>query len=149
MLVLLVALLAGASTVDSGSPGAVAKLAILQGPIELSGATQAPKAGDDVDAGVTIKTPAGSRASFDFPDGCELRVNENTEVSIEGPKKIDLKLGRIFVKIVKAGARFDINTEHVQISSNQSLLDIEFKPRVPNGPPAGTFIRVLEGTAKA
>jgi hypothetical protein len=149
MLALLAALLISGPAADPEFPRGLAKLAVVQGPIELSGAPQAPKVGDEVDAGATINTHAGSRATFDFPDGSELRINENTEVSIEGPRKIALKHGRIFIKIVKAGPPFEINTEHVPVSSSQSLVDIEFTPRVPNGAPAATFVRVLEGTAKA
>jgi len=81
-------------------------------------------------------------------DGSELRVNENTSVSIDGPRKVDLKSGRIFVKIVRAGPPFEINTEHVPVFIDQALADIEFTQRVPNGPPAATTIRVLDGSAK-
>ena len=149
MLALLAALLIGGPDAPPESPRGLAKLAILQGTIEVSGAAQAPKAGDDLDAGATIKTAAGSRATVDFPDGCELRINEKTVVSIEGPRKIDLKEGRIFVKVVKTGPNFEINSPHVPVFSNQSLVDIVFVPRVPNGAPASTLVRVLEGTAKA
>src|SRR5579864_8323381 len=149
MLTMLAVLLIGGPAANPESPRGLAKLAIVQGSLEVSGSPQAPKAGDELDAGAAIKTAAGARAAVDFPDGSELRIHENTEVSIEGPRKIDLKRGRIFVKVVKAGAPFEINSPHVQVTSNLSLVDLEFTPRVPNGAPAGTIVRVLEGTAKA
>jgi len=148
MLALLAALLIGEDSARTA--GGPATLAILQGTIETSvGGTATPpiKPGDSVDAGTLIKTNAGSRATFVMADGSELRINENTSVSIEGPRKFDLKFGRIFVKIVQTTPPFEINTEHVPIFINQALADIEFSQRVPNGAPAATTIRVVEGSA--
>jgi len=148
MLALFAALLIGGPAADPEPARGSAKLAIVQGPIEISPAAAAPKAGDEIEVGVTIKTPAGSRATFDFADGTELRVNENTELVLEGPRMIDLKKGRILLKVVKAGGKFDVHNEYVGSSANQALMEIEYQPRIPNGEPAHTYFRVLEGTAR-
>jgi hypothetical protein len=147
MLTLVAALVAIGAAADPETPRDLAKLAIVQGPIDVGGA--APKVGDPVDAGAVIKTPAGSRAVYDFPDGTELRINENTELSVEGPRKISLKQGKVFMKVVKSGANFEIHTPHMPVVVGQALLEVEFIPRVPNGDPAHTYVRVLDGTAKA
>ncbi|MBV8879114.1 MAG: FecR domain-containing protein [Planctomycetaceae bacterium] len=146
MLALLAALLIGAPAADAGSPAGPAKLAIAQGSVE--GPAMPLKVGDDVEAGAPIKTAAGVRATFDFPDGSELRVNENTELSIDGPRKVTLKQGHVFAKIGKGAGVFEVATPQMKALSNQGLLDVEFIPRVPNGAPAQTFFRVLDGTAK-
>lgn len=150
MLALLAAILIGGPAADPGSPEAVGKIAVLQGPVEVTPAPAMPlKAGDPIDAGATLKTPAGSRVAVDFPDGTEVRVNENTELLFEGPRKLDLKQGRVFLKTVKGPAKFEVNTMHIPVTMDQALVEVEFRPRVPNGDPAFTFVRVLEGTARA
>src|SRR5579862_589632 len=148
MLALLAALVTAGAAGDPEASRGLAKLAVIQGPIEVAGAAQAPKAGDDVDAGGTIKTPAGSRASLDFADGSELRISENTEVTVVGPRKVDLKKGKVFLKIVKGPERFEIASEHMPVFADVGLIEVEVVPKVPNEEPARTFIRVLEGVAK-
>lgn len=150
MLGLLAALLLGAP--GGGDPDAsrgLAKIAILQGSLEITGAPQAPKVGDEVDAGAAIKTSAGGRATLDYADGSELRIAENTEVVVEGPRKVDLKKGKVFVKVVKTGMRFEIASESSPVLMEGGLVEVEYVPKVPNEEPAHTYVRVLDGMAKA
>lgn len=126
----------------------VGKVAILQGPATANGMPL--KAGDPVEPGAVIVTPAGTRVAIDLPDGSELRINENTTLTVVGPRKVDLKEGRFFVRVVKGAAKFEIQTVHFPIEVAQAaVLDIRFKDRVPNGDPAATAIMCLEGTAFA
>lgn len=126
----------------------VGKVAILQG---AATANDVPlKSGDPVEAGAVIKTVGGTRVAIDFPDGCELRINENTQITVVGPRKLDLKEGRFFIRVVKGAAKFEIQTQHFPIEvAQQAVLDIKFKDRVPNGDPAATAIMCLEGKAFA
>jgi hypothetical protein len=149
MLALLAALLLAGPNVDPESPRGLAKLAIQQGPIEISGAPAAPKAGDEVDAGAAISTPPGSRATFDFPDGSELRISEKTEIVLDSPRKITLKKGKVYVKVARGSARFEVASEHAPVLMEQGAMEVEFVPKVPNEEPAHTYIKVLEGMAQA
>jgi hypothetical protein len=150
MLGLLAALLIGAPAGgDPETSRGLAKIAILQGTMEISGAPQAPKVGDEVDAGATIKTPAGGRATLDYADGSELRINENSEVVIEGPRKVDLKKGKILLKVAKTGTRFEIVSEYAPVFTEGGIVEVQFVPKVPNEEPAHTYIRVLEGMSRA
>jgi len=126
----------------------VGKVAILQGTASVNGT--ALKAGDPVEAGAVVKTEAGTRVAIDLTDGSELRINENTELTVAGPRKLDLKAGRFFVRVVKGAAKFEIQTPNFPIEVAQTaVLDIKFKERVPNGDPAATAIMCLEGKAFA
>jgi hypothetical protein len=145
MLALLAALLLDAT--DPASQANVAKVAILQGAASANGT--ALKVGDPIDAGAVVKTDAGTRVAIDFADGCELRINENTELTVVAARKLDLKVGRIFIRIAKDPAKFFITTPHFPVDSLGAVLDIRFKERVPNGDPDATAIMCLEGKAFA
>jgi len=140
----------------SAAPGAAAgeaKVAILQGAIEAKGAADADfkalKVGDPIDAGTVLRTAEGARSIIDFGDGTELRVSESTEVSIIEMRKVDLKKGRIYLRIQKAAKGFEIGTEHVQISVAAAVVDVFYTPRVANGESAETAILVLDGSVSA
>lgn len=149
MLALLAALLLAGPDLDPESPRGLARVAILQGPLEIAGAPQAPKVGDEVDAGAAISTPAGSRATIDFPDGSELRISEKTEIVLESQRKVTLKKGKIYVKVVRGAARFELASENAPVFTEQGAVEIELVPKIPNEEPAHTYIKVLEGMALA
>jgi len=150
MLALLAALLLGAP--DPAAAGE-AKLAIAQGAIEAKGPAEAEfkalMVGDPIDTGTELRTSPGARAAIDFSDGTELRVDEGTLLSVLDARKVDLKHGRIHLRIQKGAKRFGIGTPHVQIDGASAVVDVSFTPRVPNGPPAATAIRVLDGNVNA
>src|SRR6185295_623381 len=90
-------------------PAAGMKVTIVQGTLEVkAGAAEnfaAVKAGDQFEFPVTIKT--GAEALLELPDGCELRVNEQTEFVVETPKKMVIKQGRVFLRISTSAAPVD------------------------------------------
>ncbi len=150
MLALLAALLLGAPDPAAAGEG---KLAIAQGTIEAKGAADADfkalKVGDPIDAGMTLRSTPGSRFAIDFADGSELRIDENTELIVLDARKLDLKKGRIFLRIQQSPKRFEIESQHVAFSTAGATLDLVFVPRVENGAPASTIMRVLDSNVNA
>lgn len=151
MVALLAALLIGAA--DPVAAAGEAKLAIAQGTIEAKAAADADfkalKPGDSIDAGMTLRSTPGARAAIDFGDGTELRVDENTELSVLEARKLELKKGRIHLRIANSPKRFEIESQHVTFSTTNATLDLLFVPRVENGAPASTVMRVLEDNVNA
>jgi len=151
MVALLALLLLG--TADPGAAAGEAKVAILQGAIEAKGTADADfkalKVGDPIDAGMVLRTAPGARTAIDFSDGTELRISEDTEVTVLDARKLDLKKGRIYVRIQQSPKRFEIESQHVTFSTTNATLDLLFVPRVENGAPASTVMRVLEDNVNA
>jgi ferric-dicitrate binding protein FerR (iron transport regulator) len=137
----------------SADPAAGAKVTILQGTLEAKiGAAEnfAPvKAGDQIECPLTLKTGAGAKALLELPDGCELRVNEQTEITLETPRKFVLKIGRVFLKVSAPAAPVDFATELHPMKLEACSADISYAPRVPNGSPAATKFMVLDGKMQA
>lgn len=134
-------------------PAAGMKVTIVQGTIEVKvGAAEnftPAKAGDQIEFPVTIKTGAGAKALLELPDGCELRVNEQTEFVVETPKKMVIKQGRVFLRISSSAAPVDFATELHPMKLEACSADISYAPRVPNGQPASTKFMVLDGKMQA
>jgi len=147
---LLPALLGGEGPADP-APGM--KAAIVQGTLEAKiGAAEAftpVKAGDQIEFPATLRTAAGARALLDLPDGCELRLNESTELALESHRKMVIKQGRVFLRVTSPAAPVDFLTELHPMKLEACLADISYVPRVPNGAPAATAFRVLEGKMQA
>lgn len=154
MIVLIAALMTASIGVEGPTdPAPGMKAAIIQGTLEAKAAGAeafAPvKAGDQIEFPAAIKTGAGSKALLELPDGCELRVNEKTELVLESHKKMVIKLGRVFLRVTPSAAPVDFSTELHPMKLEACLADISYVPRVPNGPPAATAFLVLEGKMQA
>jgi hypothetical protein len=151
MLALLAALLVGSP--DPVAADNEAKVAIVQGLVEGKLPAEADfkglKPGDAVNAGVTLRTGANTRVAIDFADGSELRISDNTELVVTDARALDLKKGRIQVRVAKGPKKLEVETPHVHFTADKAVVDITFTPRVQDGPPAGTTIQVLEGVALA
>lgn len=152
MLALLALLLAGGAAPDPETTRGLGKLSIAIGNVEAKppGAPdfQALKVGADVEAGTTLRTGAGVKAIFDFADNAELRLNENTEILVDGARAMTLTQGRVYLRVLKAAAPFDLKTPLHPITTETCVVDLMFVPHVPNGAPAATTITVLEGKVK-
>jgi hypothetical protein len=137
----------------SADPAAGMKVTIVQGTLEVkAGAAEAftpVKAGDQVEFPVTIRTGAGAKALLELPDGCELRVNEQTEIAVETHKKMVIKTGRVFLKVTPSAAPVDFATELHPMKLEACAADLSYTPRVPNGQPAATKFMVLDGKMQA
>lgn len=134
-------------------PAEGAKVSIIQGTIEAKGPTDADfaplKAGGQLQEGTWIRSAAGAKALLELPNSVELRVNQQTEVLFESPLKLSLKLGEIFVRIPRGAAKYGITTPDHPIQIEECVMDLDYKPRIPNGAPSTTTIMVLEGKARA
>ena len=146
----MLALLASLLLADLADGG---KVALLQGTIETKGAADADfrplKVGEAVEEICSIRTPAKSKALLNLPGGVELRINEQTEIALEGARKIQIKKGRLMLLVPKGPPPFEIRTEHHPMKTEGCTVDISYQPRVPNGAPATLYIMVLEGNVKA
>ena len=98
----MLALLASLLLADLADGG---KVVLLQGTIE----TKAPadpdfkplKAGDAIEDLASIRTAAKSKGLLSLPGGVELRMNEQTELALEAPRKILIKKGRLMLLVPK------------------------------------------------
>jgi hypothetical protein len=145
MLALLASLLL-ANLADGG------KVTLLQGTLETKGAADADfkplKVGEAVEEICSIRTAAKSKALLNLPGGVELRINEQTELALEGARKIQIKKGRLMLLVPK-GTPFELRTEHHPMKTDGVTVDLSYQPRVPNGAPATAYIMVLQGNIKA
>jgi hypothetical protein len=129
------------------------KAAIVQGTVEAKGAADADfvavKAGGQIQLPASIRTKAGGKALLELSDAYELRVSENSEIVLENPKKMQFTRGRIFLRVPRSVAPVEIATELHPMKLDESVVDLTYTPRVPNGDPATTIFMVLEGKMQA
>src|SRR5436190_16895002 len=146
----MLALLASLLLADLADGG---KVVLLQGTIE----TKAPadpdfkplKAGDAIEDLASIRTAAKSKGLLSLPGGVELRMNEQTELALEAPRKILIKKGRLMLLVPKGSPPFEIRTEHHPMKTEGCTVDVSYQPRVPTGAPATAYIMVLDGNVTA
>lgn len=120
------------------SARAVAKLSVIIGPVETkvgeAGAYAPAVAGADLEADMFVKTGAGGRAALDFADGSELRLHENTELHVQGPRKASLKLGSYYAVIKKGDPVFEVVTPFAPMKAAEAVYAASFEKRDPNDP---------------
>ena len=129
------------------------KATIVQGTVEAKGPADADfvavKAGSQIELPASIRTPAGGKALFELQDAFELRVSEQTELLVENAKKMVIKQGRVFLRVTPSGAPLDFATDLHPMKLDACIAEITYTPRVPNGAPAATAFKVLEGKMQA
>src|SRR5687767_14268641 len=129
------------------------KATIVQGTVEAKGPADADfaavKAGSQIELPASIRTPAGGKPMFELHDAFELRVNEQTELLVESAKRMVLREGRVLLKVTPSGAPVDFATDLHPMKLGACTAEISYTPRVPNGPPAATAFKVLEGKMQA
>lgn len=131
---LILALVAGAEP-----PRAVAKLGVVVGTVESkvgeAGAYAPAAAGLDLEADTFVRTGPASRAAIDFPDGSELRLHENTELVVQGARKVSLKLGTSFAVVaLNAAQEFEVTTPFAPLRTASGAFAASFTKRDPNNP---------------
>lgn len=116
---------------------AVAKLSVILGAVETKvgeAGTYAPATAPlDLEADTFVKTGPGARAAIDFPDGSELRLNENTELVVQGGRKASLKIGAYYA-LIKKGETFDILTPFAPMKAAEAVYAASFERRDPKDP---------------
>ncbi len=150
-------LLLGALALPSHDPRGVAMVGAALGTVESRLNSQADykplAAGGVVEADSWIRTGPRSKCTLDFPDGSELRLNENTELHVRAARALTLKLGRIYA-VVAAGGPFAAASEFSNMETEGARFDLEFRIRADNDPDRKlvsrtvTTLAVLEGKVK-
>jgi hypothetical protein len=92
--------------------------------------------GESLEANAWVRTGPKAKATFEFPDGTELRVNENTEIQVGSSRRIELKMGEIFLIAVNGSETFALKTPFSDMTLAQGTFDINFFNRDPNSPEA-------------
>lgn len=141
-LALAVALLAG----PDPAPRGVAKLGVALGAVESkageAGAYAPLAAGADLEADAFVRTGPGGRAALDFPDGTELRLDENTELHVQGPRKVALKLGGVYAVVAADEAQpFEVTTQYAPLRAGAGTFSASFAKRDPNSKEYKTLSR--------
>lgn len=135
----------------------MARLAVATGAIEVRAADGAwtPLAtGGGIEAGAALRTSRGTKGSFDFNDGTEIRLNELTEVVIHGPRRVTLADGQIFTRVAPhPKVRFTVKTDQAAIEAVGTTLDISHGTqgelmKKEGGVRRVTSLVVLDGAAR-
>lgn len=122
----------------AGDPAAsTAKIGVALGTVELKPAEAADyaaaAAGTAVEDGVWVRTVEG-QAALDFADGTELRLDRNTELQVQGPRKVVLKTGTIYARIAAKADLFVLETRFAPMETAGGLFEVKFIQRDPNSP---------------
>jgi ferric-dicitrate binding protein FerR (iron transport regulator) len=128
-------------TVEAQSP--TLQLTVATGAVEVerNGNWQAMPTGGLVGCGEKIRTPDKARCEFRAPDGSEVRLNSNSEVVFETPRKVNLKQGQIWSTVAKAPEPFEVIAAITTITALGTQFDFTHTPEK-------TQLSVLEGKTK-
>jgi len=138
---------------------ALARLALAAGPVDSKGESDADykalAAGGEIAEKTWIRTGAKAKAVFDFGDGTELRLNENSEVFVGTSRQMELRVGEVYLVAVKNGQNpFHLKTPYSPIELVGGSLDASFIHRDPDDPQAKsisktmTTVIVFDGTVQ-
>ncbi|HYE97982.1 MAG TPA: FecR family protein [Planctomycetota bacterium] len=118
--------------------GSTAKIGVALGTVELKPAAApeyaAAAAGAAVENDVWVRTGADGRAALDFADGTELRLDQNTELHVQGPRKVVLKAGVVYARIAQKPDLFVLETKFAPMETSGGLFEVKFIHRDPNSP---------------
>jgi ferric-dicitrate binding protein FerR (iron transport regulator) len=109
--------------------------------IERNGSWQAMPTGGLVGCGEKIRTPDNARCEFRAPDGSEVRLNSNSELVFETPRKVNLAKGQIWSTVAKAPEPFEVIAAITTITALGTQFDFTYTPEK-------TQLSVLEGKTK-
>jgi hypothetical protein len=160
----IVAILLGAAcaspTPDEAPRRGQAKLAIAIGTVETrvgnEGDYKPIAVGGELDLNAWIRTGPKSKAAFDFTDGTELRINENSEILVEHSRSIEIQVGELLAAFPtpRTPNPMSIKTKYSPITFEGGMMTVGFRNREPDDPLIKTVsrtvttIRVIEGAAK-
>jgi ferric-dicitrate binding protein FerR (iron transport regulator) len=109
--------------------------------VERNGNWQAMPTGGLVGCGEKIRTPDKARCEFLAPDGSEIRLNSNSELVFETPRKVNLKQGQVWSTVAKAPEPFEVIAAITTITALGTQFDFTHTPEK-------TQLSVLEGKTK-
>jgi ferric-dicitrate binding protein FerR (iron transport regulator) len=119
------------------------QLTLATGAVEVQqqGAWQAMPTGGWVGCGAPIRTPADVRCEFRTPDGSEIRLNGQTELVFQTPRKVNLKQGQVWSTVSPAAEQFQITAALTTVTALGTQFDFLATP-------ARTQVSVLEGKTR-
>lgn len=93
-----------------------------------------------VAAGETIRTGSREKRRVTLPDGSLLSINEQSQVTIVGPRRLKLLAGEVFVEVVPArssrqfepvaaSGRFVVETPHRQVTALGTKFVVKAQPK--------------------
>lgn len=122
----------------SDPAASTATIGVMLGTVELKPAAAAEyaaaTAGAAVESDVWVRTGAASQAAIDFADGTELRLDQNTEIHLQGPRKVALKIGAVFARITQKRDIFVFETKFAPMETAGGTFEFKFIQRDPNSP---------------
>jgi hypothetical protein len=127
----------------------IARLALATGPTEVRPARNTaggpipwyacPEA-SSIESGACVRTGADTCCELDTTDGCQLRLNSDTEVRLKQPRRVELDHGQLWSSVAEGERPFEIETADAQVSASCAKFDL----RCPSDE---TVLTVVEGEA--
>lgn len=138
------------ATQPATRPAAVAHLTLATGEVECCAATSsqwsALPTGGAVPAGTRLRTGPAVRCEFRLNDGSEVRLDENTELTIASPRRFDLASGQAWSSVSHrdpaAGQPFQAVAQAVTFTALGTQFDLQSQP-------AEVTLTVAEGRVRA
>jgi ferric-dicitrate binding protein FerR (iron transport regulator) len=120
-------------------------LQVATGPVEIArGETWVPLCGlNPLPPGSRLRTAAGSKCEIACSDGSTLRLDHETEIRVQAPRRIQLRRGELFASVSAAREPFRFTTDDADFSMGAGVLDVSC--RLPDA----TSVAVLVGQARA
>ncbi|HEV3006785.1 MAG TPA: FecR domain-containing protein [Pirellulales bacterium] len=87
-----------------------------------------------------VRTGADTCCELDTTDGCQLRLNADTEVRLKQPRRVELDHGQLWSSVAEGERPFEIETADAQVSASCAKFDL----RCPSDE---TVLTVVEGEA--
>lgn len=116
---------------NASAVASIGRLEIATGPVEirLPGSPWQPMlTGAAVARGSRIRTGPGVRCEFAMDDGSEIRLNENSELVLTQPRKLDLAAGQVFSVVASRPAPFELAVADATVTAMGTRFDVQRHP---------------------
>jgi hypothetical protein len=97
--------------------------------------------GASVPASARVRTGPGVRCEFAMSDGSEVRLNENSELLLSEPRRLDLKEGQVFSNVSRGAQPFQVAVAGTTVTALGTRFDIRRQQDA-------VILAVLQGTTK-
>lgn len=145
----------------NGGPGAIARLTLATGPIEVRLAAEAPwqplPTGAVLPIGGRVRTGPEACCEFTTPDGSEVRLNRGTEIVAAAARQFELAAGQVYCTVAPDPTPFEVRTVSAAVTALGTQFDVSCRPAPPEPPntsstaveaSAQTCVTVVEGAAR-
>jgi len=97
--------------------------------------------GASVPASARVRTGPGVRCEFAMNDGSEVRLNENSELLLSEPRRLDLKQGQVFSNVLHGDQPFQVAVASTTVTALGTRFDVQRQQDA-------VVLAVLQGTTK-